>query len=94
MVIASAMLLSWKESDQTWHGACLALAEFARRRLISLNHIAVVVESVVKALHYELRRGHARQGGHTADVCALYVVERSPKSGMDLCGMGAVSVAT
>ena len=84
MVIASAMLLSWKESDQTWHGACLALAEFARRRLISLDHIAVVVESVVKALQYELRRGHARQEGHTI-VCALCCLKRSPKSGTDLC---------
>lgn len=57
-VIQSVLeLFSMGESDCAWHGGCLALAECARRGLLLTSHLQEVVPLVIKALHYDVRKG-------------------------------------
>lgn len=41
-------------SEATWHGACLAYAELARRGLVSQSRIGVVIEWICKVTRYPL----------------------------------------
>ncbi|KAL6573688.1 hypothetical protein OROHE_002147 [Orobanche hederae] len=58
------------EGDGSWHGGCLALAELARRGLLLPLSLHDVVPVVVKALHYDIRRGHHSVGSHVRDAAA------------------------
>ncbi|KAL6538962.1 hypothetical protein OROMI_025288 [Orobanche minor] len=58
------------EGDGSWHGGCLALAELARRGLLLPLSLHDVVPIVVKALHYDIRRGHHSVGSHVRDAAA------------------------
>ena len=64
--------LSITESDSTWHGACLALAELARRGLLLPSRLAETIPRVVEALTYDVRRGPHSVGSHVRDA-ACYV---------------------
>jgi hypothetical protein len=72
IVEAVADLLSENEDDGAWHGACLALAELARRGLLLPRRLDGVMPSVLKALHYDVRRGAYSVGAHVRDA-ACYV---------------------
>ncbi|KAJ6722730.1 BETA-TUBULIN COFACTOR D [Salix koriyanagi] len=63
-------LFSPGEGDGSWHGACLALAELARRGLLLPMSLPKVVPYVVKALHYDIRRGPHSVGSHVRDAAA------------------------
>lgn len=63
-------LFSTGEGDGSWHGACLALAELARRGLLLPMSLPKVVPYVVKALHYDIRRGPHSVGSHVRDAAA------------------------
>ncbi|XP_030470997.1 tubulin-folding cofactor D [Syzygium oleosum] len=70
-VLASVLeLFSPGEGDGSWHGGCLALAELARRGLLLPNSLSKVVPVVVKALHYDIRRGPHSVGSHVRDAAA------------------------
>ncbi|XVF79544.1 hypothetical protein PTKIN_Ptkin14bG0231600 [Pterospermum kingtungense] len=58
------------EGDGSWHGGCLALAELARRGLLLPTSLPRVVPVVVKALHYDVRRGPHSVGSHVRDAAA------------------------
>ncbi|XVE63278.1 hypothetical protein DITRI_Ditri07aG0007200 [Diplodiscus trichospermus] len=58
------------EGDGSWHGGCLALAELARRGLLLPASLPKVVPVVVKALHYDVRRGPHSVGSHVRDAAA------------------------
>ncbi|OUS48675.1 cofactor D [Ostreococcus tauri] len=58
------------ENDSTWHGACLALAELARRGLLLPNRLSEVVPLCVQALTYDVRRGAHSIGAHVRDAAA------------------------
>ncbi|XP_022717392.1 tubulin-folding cofactor D isoform X2 [Durio zibethinus] len=58
------------EGDGSWHGGCLALAELARRGLLLPTSLSKVVPVVVKALHYDVRRGPHSVGSHVRDAAA------------------------
>ena len=60
------------ESDTFWHGACLALAELARRGLLLPEHLETVVPLVTRALIFDQRRGAHSVGAHVRDA-ACYV---------------------
>ena len=62
--------LSVIENDSTWHGACLALAELARRGLLLPNRLSEVVPLCVQALTYDVRRGAHSIGAHVRDAAA------------------------
>jgi hypothetical protein len=65
---AILLLFSDPERDKAWHGACLALAELARRGLLLPNRLAEVVPVVVRAIGYDVRRGQHSVGTHVRDA--------------------------
>ena len=60
------------EKDNCWHGACLALAELARKGLLLPVSLPEVVHEVIKAIHYDVKRGHSSVGSNVRDA-ACYV---------------------
>lgn len=56
------------ENDRAWHGACLALAELARRGLLLPERLRDVVPIVVQAIGYDIRRGQHSVGTHVRDA--------------------------
>ncbi|KAJ4829970.1 hypothetical protein Tsubulata_025447, partial [Turnera subulata] len=63
-------LFSPGEGDGSWHGACLPLAELAHRGLLLPTSLPRVVPFIVKALHYDIRRGPHRVGSLVRDAAA------------------------
>ncbi|KAL8192430.1 hypothetical protein R6Q57_027615 [Mikania cordata] len=63
-------LFSPGEGDGSWHGGCLALAELARRGLLLPVSLPKVVPVVIKALHFDVRRGPHSVGSHVRDAAA------------------------
>ncbi|CAI2185044.1 20232_t:CDS:10 [Funneliformis geosporum] len=59
-------------SDHTWHGACLAVAELARRGLLLPERLSEVIPWISKALKFDLKRGAHSIGAHVRDA-ACYV---------------------
>ncbi|KAI9218453.1 armadillo-type protein [Blastocladiella britannica] len=59
-------------SDNTWHGACLALAELARRGLLLPLHLPTAIRWLTLALAFDQRRGSHSVGSHVRDA-ACYV---------------------
>lgn len=70
-VLSSVLeLFSPGEGDGSWHGGCLAMAELARRGLLLPISLSKVVPVIVKALHYDIRRGPHSVGSHVRDAAA------------------------
>lgn len=70
-VLSSVLeLFSPGEGDGSWHGGCLALAELARRGLLLPVNFPKVVPVIIKALHYDIRRGPHSIGSHVRDAAA------------------------
>ncbi|PKA48420.1 hypothetical protein AXF42_Ash020938 [Apostasia shenzhenica] len=63
-------LFSLGEGDGSWHGGCLALAELSRRGLLLPVNFPKVVPLIIKALHYDVRRGPHSIGSHVRDAAA------------------------
>ena len=56
------------ENDRAWHGACLALAELARRGLLLPERLGEVIPIIVRAIGYDVRRGQHSVGTHVRDA--------------------------
>ncbi|KAL1546475.1 tubulin-folding cofactor D-like [Salvia divinorum] len=70
-ILASVLeLFSPSEGDGSWHGGCLALGELARRGLLLPISFPKVVPVIIKALHYDIRRGPHSIGSHVRDAAA------------------------
>lgn len=65
-------LFSSYEEESTWHGACLSVAELARRGLILPEKLNELVPLVSKALLYEELRGNYTSGKIVRDA-ACYI---------------------
>ncbi|GAA6218208.1 tubulin-specific chaperone D [Lates japonicus] len=63
---------SFQETDNAWHGGCLALAELGRRGLLLPSRLTDVVPLVIKSLTYEEKRGACSVGSNVRDA-ACYV---------------------
>ncbi|KAI7803484.1 putative tubulin-specific chaperone D [Triplophysa rosa] len=63
---------SFQETDNAWHGGCLALAELGRRGLLLPSRLSDVVPLIVKALTYDEKRGACSLGSNVRDA-ACYV---------------------
>ncbi|XP_074512596.1 tubulin-specific chaperone D isoform X2 [Sebastes fasciatus] len=63
---------SFQETDNAWHGGCLALAELGRRGLLVPSRLTDVVPLIVKSLTYEEKRGACSVGSNVRDA-ACYV---------------------
>ncbi|NXE38802.1 TBCD protein, partial [Ptilorrhoa leucosticta] len=69
---ASCSNISFQETDNAWHGGCLALAELGRRGLLLPSRISDVVPVMLKALTYDEKRGACSVGSNVRDA-ACYV---------------------
>ena len=58
------------ESESTWHGACLALAELSRRGVLLVTRLPFAAEKTAAALLYDVRRGSHSVGAHVRDAAA------------------------
>ena len=56
------------ENDNAWHGACLTLAELARRGLLLPRRLGEVVPIVVEAIQFDVPRGQHSVGSHVRDA--------------------------
>jgi hypothetical protein len=65
---AILQICSDPEQDRSWHGACLALAELARRGLLLPERLGEVIPIVVRAIGYDVRRGQHSVGTHVRDA--------------------------
>uniref|UniRef100_A0A665UT99 Tubulin-specific chaperone D n=1 Tax=Echeneis naucrates TaxID=173247 RepID=A0A665UT99_ECHNA len=63
---------SFQETDNAWHGGCLALAELGRRGLLMPSRLTDVVPLIIKSLTYEEKRGACSVGSNVRDA-ACYV---------------------
>ena len=54
-------LLAPGAGDAAWHGACLALAELARRGALLPARLPAAAPLVAAALHFDARRGAHRR---------------------------------
>lgn len=63
---------SFQETDNAWHGGCLALAELGRRGLLLPSRLTDVVPLVIKSMAYDEKRG-ARSIGINVRDAACYV---------------------
>ncbi|GMH52930.1 hypothetical protein TL16_g01339 [Triparma laevis f. inornata] len=76
-------LFNDNETDSAWHGANLALAELARRGLLLPSRLPKVVPIIVRAIHYDVRRGQNSVGAHVRDaacyVCWAFARAYSPE---------------
>ncbi|OZJ03190.1 hypothetical protein BZG36_03316 [Bifiguratus adelaidae] len=59
-------------SDQTWHGACLALAEMIRRGSMSVANLGESMPFILRALKFDQKKGSHSIGTHVRDA-ACYV---------------------
>ncbi|KAF7288586.1 TFCD-C domain-containing protein [Mycena chlorophos] len=57
-------------AESTWHGACLACAEMARRGLVSTEALPTLMEWLSKALYFDLRKGAHSIGSNVRDAAA------------------------
>ncbi|XP_056262068.1 tubulin-specific chaperone D isoform X2 [Pseudoliparis swirei] len=72
-VVASVLdCFSFQETDNAWHGGCLALAELGRRGLLLPSRLTDVVPLIVKSLTYDEKRGACSVGSNVRDA-ACYV---------------------
>ncbi|EDR13279.1 uncharacterized protein LACBIDRAFT_322818 [Laccaria bicolor S238N-H82] len=60
-------------AESTWHGACLACAEMARRSLVPSRHLPALIDWLSKALYFDLRKGAHSIGSNVRDA-ASYVL--------------------
>jgi hypothetical protein len=65
-------LFDERETDCAWHGACLSIAELARRGLLLPSRMPELLLKLNTALQYEIRRGNHTTGHHVRDA-ACYV---------------------
>ncbi|KAL7636571.1 UNVERIFIED_CONTAM: hypothetical protein RMT77_013348 [Armadillidium vulgare] len=62
------LLFSTRESDKSWHGGCLALAEMARRGVLLPSQLPEVMPILEKALVYDELRGQCSVGANIRDA--------------------------
>lgn len=73
----------FQETENSWHGGCLALAELGRRGLLLPSRLSDVVPLILKALVYDERRGACSLGWNVRDaacyVCWAFARAYEPK---------------
>ncbi|XP_058024468.1 tubulin-specific chaperone D [Ahaetulla prasina] len=63
---------SFQETNNAWHGGCLALAELGRRGLLLPSRLSDVVPVILKGLTFDEKRGACSVGSNVRDS-ACYV---------------------
>lgn len=66
-------------AESTWHGACLSCAELLRRGLIPHDRLADVIDWMIKALYFDIRKGAHSIGSNVRDA-ATYALWSLPRA--------------
>lgn len=66
-------LFSESQTDSTWHGGCLVLAELCKSGLILPQKLETIVPILDKALIFDLNRGYSSVGSNVREA-ACYVI--------------------
>ncbi|KAI9512401.1 TBCD protein [Russula earlei] len=66
-------------AESTWHGACLSCAELLRRGLVAHDRLADVVDWMIKALYFDIRKAAHSIGSNVRDA-ATYAVWTLPRA--------------
>ncbi|GIQ80276.1 hypothetical protein KIPB_001050 [Kipferlia bialata] len=66
-------IFSPAETPAAWHGACLSLAEMARRGLILPDALPDAMPPILEALTFSRREGHKETGAYVRDAGAYCV---------------------
>lgn len=64
-------LCEWRDSDSSWHGCCLALAELSRRGLILTQQLPQIIDIVEKALIFDEVKGAFSVGSNVRDAACF-----------------------
>jgi len=72
VVSAILSLFSPNESEATWHGGCLTIAELSRRGLLLTSRLYEVFPIILKALLFDLDQGNYSLGANVRDS-ACYI---------------------
>ncbi|KAI0004532.1 TBCD protein [Russula compacta] len=88
-------------AESTWHGACLSCAELLRRGLVARDSLTHVIEWMIKALYFDIRKGAHSIGSNVRDAAAyaLWSLPRAYEASAiaplsDKLAMNLVSVST
>ncbi|KAF9304160.1 hypothetical protein BGZ74_002247 [Mortierella antarctica] len=70
-------------SEHTWHGACLAVAELARRGLLLPHRLTELIPWIIMALKFDVKRGAHSVGSNVRDsscyVCWSFARAYTPE---------------
>ncbi|KAH9980287.1 TBCD protein [Lactifluus volemus] len=66
-------------AESTWHGACLSCAELLRRGLIANDRLTGVIDWMIKALYFDIRKGAHSIGSNVRDA-ASYALWSLPRA--------------
>lgn len=70
--LENQMQRDWSSvDDTTWHGACLSLAELARRGLLSADLLSKTIDKIILALQFEQKRGSRVIGSNVRDAACF-----------------------
>lgn len=76
-------ILSPLEQNEAWHGACLAIAELAKRGLLLPYRLETLVPLLLQALVYDEMKGYMSVGQHIRDaacyMCWAFARAYEPK---------------
>lgn len=82
------------KGEARWHGVCLALAELARRGLLTDEDIEVAVPWVLKALTFDIRKASHSVGANVRDAAAYVLWSLSRASSPEVLRPFATELAT
>ncbi|KAI1789614.1 ARM repeat-containing protein [Ganoderma leucocontextum] len=80
-------------AEVTWHGACLACAEMARRGLIPDERLSELVEWLYKALLFDIRKGAHSIGSNVRDAASYVLWSLARAQGIDALQPHALELA-
>ncbi|KAI8978670.1 TBCD protein [Trametes punicea] len=80
-------------AESTWHGACLACAEIARRGLIPDERLAELIGWLAKALYFDIRKGAHSIGSNVRDAASYVLWSLARAQSVDALQPHAVELA-
>ncbi|KAH9922790.1 ARM repeat-containing protein [Epithele typhae] len=80
-------------AEATWHGACLACAEMARRGLIPDERLAELIGWLGKALYFDIRKGAHSIGSNVRDATSYVLWSLARAQSIDALRPHALGLA-
>ncbi|RPD62432.1 ARM repeat-containing protein [Lentinus tigrinus ALCF2SS1-7] len=80
-------------AEGTWHGACLACAEMARRGLIPDERLGELIKWLNKALYFDIRKGAHSIGSNVRDATSYVLWSLARAQSVDALRPHAIELA-